>query len=94
MVVESKDIVSQQFPVYSDRESSPQLYYNLISNKSSNSVLIKELPNIDFILEISGEISKEAFANITREIKKISGVTAVLEIDPQKIKRKAAFCPI
>jgi len=92
--VESKDNPSQTFPVFCDRKSSSLQVFNLISNKSSNFILIKELPNIDFIFEISGEINKIDILSVIKEIKKIPGINAVLEINPEKIKRRVAFCPI
>lgn len=90
----SKENPSQTFPVFCDRKSSSLRVFNLISNKSSNLLLIKELPNIDFILEISGEINKTDILSVIKEIKMIPGIIAALEINPEKIKRKVAFCPI
>lgn len=53
---------------------------------------MKELPNIDFILEISGEIKKLEVQSLIKEIKQIPGTIAAIEIIPEKIKRKTAFC--
>lgn len=92
--LESKENPSQTFPVFCDRKSSSLRVFNLISNKSSNFLLVKELPNIDFIFEISGEISKVDILSVIKEIKMIPGINAALEIKPEKIKRKVAFCPI
>jgi hypothetical protein len=92
--IESKENPSQTFPVFCDRKSSSLRVFNLISNKSSNLLLIKELPNIDFIFEVSGEINKADILSLIKEIKMITGINAALEINPEKIKRKVAFCPI
>lgn len=92
--IESKENSSQTFPVFCDHKSSSLRVFNLISNKSSNLLLIKELPNIDFILEISGEINKVDVLSIIKEIKMIPGINAALEINPEKIKRRVPFCPI
>lgn len=92
--IESKENPPQTFPVFCDRKSSSLRVFNLISNKSSNFILIKELPNIDFIFEISGEINKVDILSVIKEIKMIPGINAALEINPEKIKRRVAFCPI
>jgi len=92
--IETKENPSQKFPVFSDRETSPVRFYSLISNRISNVLLVKELANIDYILEISGEVKKTDLSAIIKEIKQISGVTAALEVDLTRIKRKTAFCPI
>ncbi len=92
--IESKENPLHTFPVFCDRKSSSLRVFNLISNKSSNFILIKELPNIDFIFEISGEINKVDILSVIKEIKMIPGINAALEINPEKIKRRVAFCPI
>lgn len=94
MAIEAKENPSQTFPVFCDRESSLERAYSLISNKSSNHILVKELSNIDFILEISGALKKADILIIIKAIKQISGISAALEVDPERIKRKTAFCPI
>ena len=91
--IPSKDDPSLYFPVLCDRESSTTLYFSLIPNKQLACNLIKELTNIDYILEISGEINKSIIAEITKQIKQIQGVIMVLEVSPEKVKRKNAFYP-
>ena len=93
ILIHAKENQSIVFPVFCDRESSDVLFYCLISNKSSNIQLVKELPNIDFILEISGELKKPDIAKIIKEVKQIPGIVAAIEVNSKKIKRKNAFCP-
>jgi len=94
MLIQGKDNPSNTFPVFCDHESSEGLFYSLISNKSSNSQLVKELPHIDFILEISGAIMKSTIPATIKEVKQIPGILAAIEINPEKIKRNAAFYPL
>ena len=92
--IEVKENPLQTFPVFCDRETSSVRFYSLISNKTSGYLLVKELPHIDFIFEISGEIKKSDIPLIIKEIKGVPGIIVALEVDPKKIKRKTAFCPI
>lgn len=92
ILIQAKDNTSITFPVFSDTETSEMQYYSLISNKSLGLQLIKELPNIDFILEISGGIKRTDLIAIIKELKQIPGINAALEINLEKIKRKSAFC--
>ncbi len=94
ILIDAKESPSPGFPVFGDRESSPDRSYSLMPNKTSTLLLVKELPNIDFIFEISGVIKKDEISSIIKEIKGISGIIAALEINPEKIKRKTAFCPM
>lgn len=87
----SKEKPEILFPVFCDHDSSEVLYYNLIANKSSNNLLVKELANIDYILEISGEFKKTDIALVIKKIKQIPGVVAAIEVNAEKIKRKSPF---
>lgn len=79
------------FPVFSDHSTSDVVFYNLIPNKSSNNLLVRELPRIDFIFELSGEIKKTEIVSIIKELKQIQGIVAAIEIEADRIKRKSAF---
>lgn len=92
--ITSKENPSQYFPVLSDRTTSPTQFYSLISNKQLSAILVKELSNIDFIFEISGDISKNDINLIIKKIKQIPGIIAALEVAPEKIKRKSVFSPL
>lgn len=90
----TKDNPDLVFPVLCDRNSSDTVFFSLIPNKFSSAILVKELPNIDFILEISGVINKSEINSIIKKIKQINGIMAAIDVIPEKIKRKNAFCPI
>jgi hypothetical protein len=90
--IPAKDNPSNVFPVFCDRDTSDTLYYSLIANKSSNGQLVKELPNIDYFLEISGDINKSIVSLLIKEVKQLPGIAAAIEINPEKIKRRNAFC--
>jgi len=93
-LVFSKDNPSQSFPVFFDRTTSDVKFFNLIPNKSASNLLVKELPNIDFILEIIGDTKKDTISSTIKRIKQIPCIVAALEVNPEKIKRKSAFNPI
>ncbi len=86
--------LSSTFPVFEDSETLETIAFSLIANKSAGGVLVKELPNIDFILELSGTITSGEIQKIIKELKEIKGISAAIEINPKKIKRNAAFNPL
>jgi hypothetical protein len=94
VVVKVKENSLNSFPVFCDRESSVVQFYSLISNKTESSILVKELPNIDYILEISGEFKKSDITLMIKEIKRIPRIIAALEVDPKRIRRETPFCPL
>ena len=93
ILIQTKDNTSISFPVFCDNETSDTQYYSLISNKSSGIQLVKELPNIDYILEISGGIKRLNLTALIKELKLVSGINAAIEVNAEKIKRKNPFCP-
>jgi hypothetical protein len=66
---------------------------NLISNRCPNGFLIKEMKNIDFFLQVFGEISPSYLNEIITGLKKIDIVSAVFEIGPEKQKKTWNFPP-
>lgn len=76
------------FSRYSDSSGSPEITYNLISNKSEKNYLLKKLRNIDYFFQIhclGNECDVELFTGSLREIETI---TAVFRLDPNEIKDK------
>jgi len=92
-LIQAKDNPSFTFPVFSDSETSEIHCYSLISNKSSGVQLVKELPKVDFILEILGVMKRIDLADLIKALKQIPGIHAALEVNAEKIKRKSAYCP-
>lgn len=82
-----------QVPIFTDKISKPQTQISLIPNKLENGLLVKQLANIDFIVEINGIIPESEFKQTIQCIKKIDGVMAAIETLPSSIKRKDPFCP-
>lgn len=80
-------------PVFSDRISKSQVVISIFPNKSDGGGLIKQLQNVDFVVEMNGITTDHSFKNFTQSIKKIEGVMAAIEIIPSSIKRKEPFCP-
>jgi len=92
--ITSKDSPSNTFPLFVDWESSETISYSLIANKVTGNFLVKELPNIDFILELSGSIKNSELQEIIKALKEIKGIAIATEINPAKIKRNCAFNPL
>lgn len=61
-------------------------YFHLLSNKSSNGVLITEQKKIDYFLKIKGNISPEYTGVLIKKLRKIPIVLTAYQIDPVKIK--------
>lgn len=62
------------------------LKYYLFSNRCPDGVLFPEIRNMDFIIQIIGELTEGDFNLIIREVKSISIISAVFVLQPGKIK--------
>lgn len=76
------------FSRYSDTTGSPEITYNLISNRSEKDYLIKKLRNIDYLFQIHSCDKKYDVDKLTRKLREIEIITAVFTLDPREIKDK------
>lgn len=82
-----------EFSIFQSHQDDNSLKMNLISNRCPDGFLIKEMRNIDFILQIFGEISQAELDTIVTKLKTINLVSAVFEILPGKIKKPEYLPP-
>ena len=76
------------FSRFSDSRESPDRIFNLISNRSGKSFLIKKLRNIDYIFHIHDPENKNIVSEITSGLREIDTITAVFNIDTDSVKDK------
>jgi len=82
----SKTDMKQEFSVYQYEDENSMLIYNIISNKSGNGVLIPDLKNIDYFLQIYGDINHSKLDNIIEELRNSGVLNASFRLDPNTIK--------
>lgn len=75
-----------EFPATKDEQSSHDRSVLVVKNRMESSILIKELPNIDYMLKIQGNHQKEFIKGFIAEIKKFASVMAAIPVDAAKIK--------
>ena len=78
----------QVFLVYTFYDEEAYLQYSLIANKSENGFLIEELRNIDYFLQIHGDLTDNQQQKIISSVKNIKGVTGVFKLDINTLKSK------
>ena len=86
-VIKRKEI-EQVFLVYTFYNEAVYLHYSLIANKSENGFLIEELRNIDYFLQIHGDLTDNQQQQIISSIKTIKGVFGVFKLDINTLKSK------
>jgi hypothetical protein len=78
------------FSRFSDMNGSPDIIFNLISNRNGKQFLIKKLKNIDYIFQIqdSENENENKINQITTGLREIEFVNAVFNIDLNTFKDK------
>jgi len=71
-----------------EHDTNTGVFFHLIENKNDSVTLIKQLKNIDYLLKIEGDFSKNQITQLTKKIRNIESITACLTIDIQKLKQK------
>ncbi|MFO7371360.1 MAG: IPExxxVDY family protein [Bacteroidales bacterium] len=62
------------------------LKYYLFSNRCPDGILFPEIRNMDFIIQIIGELTEDDFNLIIKEVKSITIISALFVLQPGKIK--------
>jgi hypothetical protein len=82
------DGMNLNFSRFSDTSGSPEIIYNLISNRSEKDYLLKKLKNIDYFFQIHVNDNKFDIELLTSTIREIDRITAVFRLDLMEIKDK------
>lgn len=75
------------FSRFSDSGRSPELVFNLYSNRSDKIYLLKKLKNIDYILQVQDNENEYDINKLITGLREIESVSAVFFID-KKITRE------
>jgi hypothetical protein len=62
------------------------LTYSLISNRCPDGFLFPEIKNLDYLVQITGELDPKHMARIMKELKNVDIVSAAFRIDPKQLK--------
>jgi len=77
-----------EFSRFSDVTNSPEITFNLISNRSGNNYLLRKLKNIDYIFQVLDPYNINDTNRFTMSLRDIDSVTAVFNIDLNIIRDK------
>jgi hypothetical protein len=80
--------IKMSYSIYSFSSASPDISYNLISNKSEKTFLIKKLRKIDYFFQIFTSDINCNNEFMTKKIREIEKVTAVFLVETKDIKDK------
>ncbi|MCK4630065.1 MAG: IPExxxVDY family protein [Bacteroidales bacterium] len=83
-----REEIEQVFSVYTFSDEEVYLQYFLIANKSENGYLIEELRNMDYFLQIHGDLTDKQQEQFISSVRNIKGITGVFNLDINTMKSK------
>jgi len=76
------------FSRFSDSTRSPDLIFNLYSNRSDKIYLLKKLKNVDYILQVQDYENVYDINKLFAGLREIESINAVFYVDKKVIKEK------
>ncbi len=77
-----------QFSVFKSGEEQDKNQFIVFSNKNLNEVLLPEISNFDYVIQIKGKYSEDEMGALMNGIKQFPEVVMTAEIPLKKIKSK------
>jgi hypothetical protein len=71
---------------YFDEETL--LQYRLVSNRSVNGYLLEEMTNLDYLLQISGDLDEGWMEDLIAKMNRIDGIILAFPLDPTTLKSR------
>jgi hypothetical protein len=78
----------QVFSVFSFTDENALLIYRIVSNRAENGFFLDELKNLDYVVHIQGEISREKIGAFLQGISTIEGIRMCVPVDLTKIRNR------
>jgi hypothetical protein len=78
----------QAFHQFQYRDEETLLLYRLISNKCENGYLLEEMTNIDYLIQVIGDMDESYIRDLIKELNKTEGITLAFPINPSTLKSK------
>ena len=78
----------QAFSQFEYNDEETLLHYRLISNRSLNGFLLEEMTNLDYLLQISGDMDTGEFDQLIEKMNGMEGIILAFPIDPLTLKSR------
>jgi len=78
----------QEFSFYAYEDEESFLTYYLLSNRCDDGFLVEEFRNIDFFMQVHGDLSEEEEEKLIRNLRSIPVISTSFVIDPRTLKSR------
>ncbi len=79
---------SQAFHQFGYHDEETLRHYRLLSNKCENGYILEELSNIDYLIQISGDVQASYMDILVKKLNALPGITFAFRIEPGTLKSR------
>ena len=76
----------QEFSQFQYYDDSSLILYRLLSNRSENGNLLEELTNVDYVLQVSGDLESGQTDQLVEDLNALDSISLAFKIDAAKLK--------
>ena len=76
----------QEFSQFQYYDDSSLILYRLLSNRSENGYLLEELTNVDYVLQVSGDLESGLTDQLVEDLNALDSISLAFKIDATKLK--------
>ncbi len=79
---------NQEFSFYAYEDEESFLTYYLLSNRCDDGFLVEEFRNIDFLMQVHGDLPVKAQEKLIRDLRSIPVISTSFAMDPATLKSR------
>jgi hypothetical protein len=79
---------NQEFSFYAYEDEETFLIYYLLSNRCDDGFLVEEFRNIDFLMQVHGDLPAGSQEKMIRDLRSIPVINTSFAIDPRTLKSR------
>ena len=76
----------QEFSQFQYYDDNSLILYRLLSNRSENGNLLEELTNVDYVLQVSGDLESGQTDQLVKDLNALDSIRLAFKIDAVKLK--------
>ncbi len=94
VIIHPKSGEKLEFSMFSHTDPEKYLKFNIISNRCHNGFLLEKIKNIDYLIQIIGDISDASINTLVSNIRKIDLISAAFPLTGDEKQKFSPLLPL
>lgn len=78
----------QRFHQFRYLDEETLLLFRLLSNKCENGYLLEEMPRIDYLIQVSGDLEEGFIDNLVKDLNGLEEISLAFRLEPNSLKSR------